>query len=96
MQPPNHFKHALTLIIKHKETFLNPHAASAEQVMVAIQTLDPYRRTERALNLLSTLPTKQLSLWKELCKQLTDLNYQSIISQCNPNEIAGKNKSCTH
>jgi tRNA nucleotidyltransferase (CCA-adding enzyme) len=88
MQPPNHIKHALTLIITHKETFLNPYEASAEQVMVAIQTLDPYRRAERALNLLSTLPTKQISLWKDLCKQLTDLNYHSIIAKSKPNEIA--------
>lgn len=91
LRPPSDIANGIKLIHAERETILKGKNNSAHSILQSLQRLDPFRRKERAILLIKTLPDATLTkFWNLLIEGISSLDLSSIIQHTEKHLIADK------
>ncbi|MEC7030753.1 MAG: hypothetical protein VXW87_03730 [Pseudomonadota bacterium] len=90
LSPPANIADGIKIIAAQKETLLLDTLPAEEVVLATLKRLDPFRRLERALTIIQSMPdTPQKNTWHKLCIELNQLNITPLIQDVAPHERQG-------
>lgn len=86
--PPTNIVDGIKFVHNEHDNILQAGECSIEQQLKTCQRLDPFRRPERAKNILSSLPKHIRVFWQQIIDTLVAVPLQDIISNTPSTDIA--------
>ena len=87
--PPSHIGDCLKIIYAQKSQLLAEALLPPLEILALLKRLDPFRRLDRALTILDSVPQnacKHKALWIKLCHSLHHLDISAVIAGSAPHE----------
>ncbi len=91
LNPPGELKQCLLIILNKHETILNPHQLSASEILQVLRSIDPFRRPERAEQIMSTVKassTEVYNFWTKMIQAVLTVDTTQIAKNTEPKMIA--------
>lgn len=85
LNPPTNTADCMKVITSQKQAMLSP--SDAKSILATAKRLDPFRRLERALMIIESMPENHhKALWLSICKTLSKIDITKVIDGSEPAE----------